>query len=410
MRRGKVYRRCTRCGGDVNAERRAADRPTKHERCDGDRATWAYTVDVARPGAPRKQVTRAGFATKREALAALAELQVEADRHGYSEPSRMTVGEYAARWLPAYMDRVRPGTAAAAEYHMRLHVVPRLGSVPLQALDRQTVKAFYAWLGKEGSVRGGGLSPKTVWNAHLVLHALLADAVQDGLLRTNPATRACKAPEEGEAEAWTPDELRCFLDAAAAHRLFAAFRLMAHGGMRRSELLGLRWRHLDLDAGTVTIINTRVKGMTGPVSSKPKSKRSERTIDLDRETVEILREHRGRYLVERLALGLGTPGPDDLVFVGLDHQPLYPDTLSRAFDRIVARLVEHGVVKRITIHGLRHTHGTLLLLTGVPLHACPGGWDTPTRPSRPGCMRTSCRSRARTRRPSSQRSSTAEFL
>jgi integrase len=122
----------------------------------------------------------------------------------------------------------------------------------------------------------------------------------------------------------------------------------------------------------------------------------------------ILREHRGRSLAERLALGLGTPGPDDLVFVGLDHRPLYPDTLSRAFDRIVARLVGQGLVKRITIHGLRHTHGTLLLLTGVPLHVVSRrlGHANEAFTAR---VYAHCEDAAR-RRPGSPRSWTAELL
>lgn len=170
--------------------------------------------------------------------------------------------------------------------------------------------------------------------------------------------------------------------------LFAFYRTAANTGARRGELVGLRWRHLDLDATTLTVVESRVKAQVGVQSTGVKSARSQRTVDLDLETVRVLREHRAACLAERLALGLGAPSPDDLVFVAEDHRPLHPDVVSQTFDRIVSRLrnhcascgekvtkarcrqckADHGPPLQITLHGLRHTHATLSLAAGVPLH------------------------------------------
>ncbi len=375
MRQGRVFKRCSRSGCGAKVPDKCCPR------CGGDKWSWAYVVDVNPSGAKRKQVRRGGFATKKEALAALQELQVDTHRQGYMEPSRMTVADYVALWLPAYKARVRPGTYAAAESHVRVHIVPHIGDHPLRSLDRGTVKALYGRLGET-------LSRKTVWNVHLTLHAALEDAAADGLIRLNPAAKACHAPEQNSPACWTADELAVFLVAARSHRLFAFYRTAANTGSRRGELVGLRWRHLDLDAATMTVVESRVKAKVGVQSTGVKSARSQRTVDLDAETVRMLREHRGAYLAERLALGLGAPGPDDLVFVAEDHRPLHPDVVSQTFERLVTRLrthcvscgkkvsgghcrqcnADHRPPRHITLHGLRHTHATLSLAAGVPLH------------------------------------------
>lgn len=166
-------------------------------------------------------------------------------------------------------------------------------------------------------------------------------------------------------ETWTRDELVTFLDAAKTVRLAALFVLGAFTGMRRGELVGLRWRDLDLDAGTVTVLRQRVKDDQGVSEVEyGKSDRSRRTVDLDPSTVQALRDHRGRYLDHRAWLGLGKPRLDDLVFVGEDGQPLHPDTVSQTFDRLVKSID----VRRVILHALRHSHATLMLAGGVALH------------------------------------------
>lgn len=382
MRQGSIYKRCAGCRRNVSDDKgTCAGCGRKLGRSSGTGWSWTFVVDVSAPGAPRKQRMRSGFPTRDVALAAMHDLQGEAKDGKVIEPSKLTVGQYLDRWLAGYKGEVKASSWSAAEGHVRTYITPRLGDQLLRALDRQTVKGFYVELRESGAVRprkrddgseDRSLSPKTVHNVHLTLHRALEDAVADEIIRSNPAGSAGrgravhKTPPRASVETWTRDELVAFLDAAKTVRLAALFVLGAFTGMRRGELVGLRWRDLDLDAATVTVLRQRVKGEGGRVAEVEygKSDRSRRTVDLDPSTVAALRDHRGRYLEHRAWLGLGKPGLDDLVFVGEDGQPLHPDTVSQTFDRLVKGID----VRRVTLHALRHSHATLMLAGGVALH------------------------------------------
>lgn len=370
MREGSVYKRCTTCGGNIDAESRDGS-PTKHDRCNGDEWSWAFVVDLAPPGAPRKQRARSGFATKAEALDAMSDLQQSARAGTVVDPSKLTVSDYLAQWLKAYKAEVRAGTWTAAEGHVRNYIKPRIGDYPLQSLTRTVVRGMYAELRESGRVRGeGGLSPKSCHNIHLTLHKALKDAVKDKLIVSNPADGAHKLPTSSrpQIKSWNTDELRTFLFAAASERLFPLLRLAGYTGMRRGELAGLRWREVDLDAGTVTVSRQRVKTGGGVEVGRPKTKRGERTLDIDQETVAVLREHRKGQLAEQLAAEEWEDS--GLVFTAEDGDGagLHPDVISQTFDRIVGGDEDGIDVQRITFHGLRHTHATILLAQGVPLH------------------------------------------
>lgn len=386
MRQGTVRKRCRSCGRSVMPQtcpdcdgrvRSGACSgcglefdPKRCIHCESTSLAWAWQVDVAPKGAPRD--LRAGTAeTKAEALAEMSDVQQEAAAGTLVEPSKLTLGIYLGdQWLPAYKAEVRPGTWAAAEGHVRNYIRPRIGEVPMQSLTRTVIKGMYADLRETGAVRGdGGLSEKTVHNVHLTLHRALEDAVDDRLLSRNPAAagRRGKAlhttPERPQIETWTPQELGRFEAEAATRRLWPLFRLAAYSGMRRGELCGLLWRDLDLDAGTVTVSRQRVKTDDGVGVGRPKTKRGERTFDIDPQTVAVLREWRKHQMEEQL-MARSVWADTGLVFTTETGGGLHPDVVSQAFDRIV----ERTDVPRITLHGLRHTHATILLASGVALH------------------------------------------
>lgn len=298
----------------------------------------------------------------------MSDLQQSARAGTVVDPSKLTVSDYLGQWLKAYKAEVRAGTWTAAEGHVRNYIKPRIGDHPLQSLTRTVVRGMYAELRDNGAIRGKdkGLSEKTVHNVHLTLHRALKDAVKDKLIVSNPADGAHKLPtsQRPQIKSWNTDELRTFLFAAASERLFPLLRLAAYTGMRRGELAGLCWRDVDLDAGTVTVSRQRVKTGDGVEVGRPKTKRGERTLDIDPETVAVLREHRKGQLAEQLAAEEWEDS--GLVFTAEDGDGagLHPDVISQTFDRIVDKLK----VARITFHGLRHTHATILLAQGVPLH------------------------------------------
>ena len=200
------------------------------------------------------------------------------------------------------------------------------------------------------------LAPKSVYEVHLIIRGALGDAVRRGLITRNVALVAhaprLRSIPKVEQQAWTADELQLFLRAAAGHRLFPALWLSAMTGMRRSELLGLRWTDIDVDKATVSINRGLVAIGYELHESRGKTDNSRRSIDLDPTILTVLRGWRALQAAQYDAVGIHDPG---WVFADAEGRPIHPHALSQAFERIARRA---GVpVNRL--HDLRHTHGTL---------------------------------------------------
>jgi len=233
----------------------------------------------------------------------------------------------------------------------------------MRKLTAVHIEAFEADLQKEGYVkgrkRGQSLAPQTVLHAHRTLSQALAHAVKTGVLFKNPAEQV-KPPRlpSREIKILIKPEVATLLRAAEPTWLYLPVLVAVTTGMRRGELLGLRWSDIDLKAAWLTVNQSleRVKGKT--VFKSPKTTTSRRTITLPALTIEALKEHRATQAVERLRLGLGKP---ELVFSHSEGSPMDPDSITKAFDR----LIKAAGVRRITFHGLRHTHISHQLMDGV---------------------------------------------
>ena len=284
---------------------------------------------------------------------------------------KLTLGQYlTTRWLPVQESRLRASTYDSYRRNIDLHVIPALGERLLDRLTAEDIDLFYASLLKEGrkkkspgeKVDAKGLAPKTVHNIHVMLNKALSDAARKGTVVRNVVALAdppsLQARKRNEIKAWDIDQLVTFLGAIAPHRLSPAFFLAAHTGMRRGEVLGLRWRDLDLDANRVAVRQALVSVAYEVSISDVKTGTSRRTIDIDADVVGVLRD----WFKTRTEEREGTePAADDLVFTKDDGSWLHPDTFSQLFDRTVARIK----VPVISLHDLRHTHATLLLKAGV---------------------------------------------
>ncbi len=281
-----------------------------------------------------------------------------------TQPTNTTTTTFATfvntEWLPLMRGRLKPSTWDSYRRNMLLHVLPTLGSQPIADLTARELNALYGMLLEAGRCNGaGGLSVSTVRYIHVIIHGALADAVDLDLIAENPATKA-KPPRatsgaRHEMSVWNADELQRFLASLEHEPLYAAFRLAALTGMRRGEVLGLRWGDLDLDRGQVVIRHTLVSIAYEVVDSTPKTHRP-RMVELDAETASVLRRHRDKVA------GVGSePGPTDLVFTDENGVRLHPDLFTQRFDRLVAR----SGLPRIRLHDLRHTHATLGLAAGV---------------------------------------------
>jgi integrase len=177
-------------------------------------------------------------------------------------------------------------------------------------------------------------------------------------------SEARSAPKKKrEMLTWDEDQLRRFLESASTDRLYPLWQLTAMSGMRRGEVLGLKWPDLDFKAATVTINRQWKRGETGLVLAPPKTDRGRRTTDIDAETISTLREWRRLQLEERIAYA-GSWQDSGFVFTRIDGRPQDVDVVSQRFDKLVVRFD----LPAVRYHDLRHTHATLLLAIGVPPH------------------------------------------
>jgi integrase len=316
---------------------------------------WCFRVDVVVDAATghRHQISRQGFATKRDAVAALNVVLADLDvptLQGNPEGS-VKLRDYLADWL----ERQRPYLRASTLHSYRIavdRIVSRLGTTHLGSLTPIQVQQLQTDLLANGGREGRPLAAKTVANTQVVLHKALADAVRLGLLEYN-VVAAIDPPRvpRPQLSVWDVDQLREFLTVAGAHRLSAAFVLLATTGMRRSEVLGLRWSDIDFDDRSLSIVRTLTVVAGRPVVAAPKTAASRRLVYLDTRTIDVLRAHRDASTISR----------DDYVFRSADGQPINPASFSNTFDRLVAR----SGLPRIRLHDLRHTYATLALRLGT---------------------------------------------
>jgi integrase len=305
--------------------------------------------------------------TRKEAERVLAELVKRHHDGDYRPPEKITLGEYLDRWLQTQEHSLSPSTFASYEGNIRLHILPHIGSIPLQRLAPEDLDELYAMLLTNGRCNKGGgpLSPKTVRHVHAVIHKALADANRKGSVIRNVADLADSPKLSSRArpkmEVWNADELRHFFELIEGHHLYAAFYVKANTGMRRGELLGLTWRTVDFDNARLSITQTVTAPRYKVTVSDVKSAHSLRTIDLDQRTIAVLRTWRRQQLEQQLETGIRT---DDtgFVFAKPNGDPLHPDYFSQVFDRLVAGMD----LPRIRLHDIRHTHATLLFKEGVP--------------------------------------------
>jgi integrase len=324
---------------------------------------WGFRVDAGLHSASgkRRQILRQGFATKRAAEVALAELAGEANRGLVVSRSSMTVGEYLVEWFESARPSLRPTTSRGYEQSI-VRLTTNLGRVRLQALTPMQVQRCYTDLLESGGRDGKPLAPKTVRHAHVVLRKALGDAERMGLVSRNAAA-AARPPsgEHTEMTTWSSEDLRDFLAAAEGHPYEIGFRLLAATGLRRGEVLGLRWRDVDFDLGQIAVAHTITEIGAEVVMGPPKTARSRRNVYLDRRTLAALREHRQRQRAQRLAAGPAWDVDHDWVLTDELGGFVRPQSMSYSW-RV---LMEQIDVPTIRLHDLRHTHATLALKAGV---------------------------------------------
>jgi integrase len=322
-----------------------------YRRADG---RWTAACYVLRPDGSR--VRRAVYGKTRKDVADRLAVLITKTKAGLPlAVESWTLERFAGHWLKDVVGpRLRPSTLSSYRETLRLHVLPTLGRTNLRALTPTHVRTLLA------NKVADGLGARSIQIVHSTLRTMLSEAIREELIERNVAT-VVRPPsvERVEVQPWSTEEASRFLAAAADHRLHALFAVGVALGLRKGELLALRWDDVDLESGVLHVRqNVQRLPEMGLVFGPPKSRR---TIPLPAASAKVLRTHRASQAAE--ALSLGPAWVDSgLVFTSTVGTVIEPRNLNRLFDELIAK----ARVRRIRFHDLRHTCASLLLAQNVP--------------------------------------------
>ncbi|GED72120.1 site-specific integrase [Brevibacillus reuszeri] len=286
----------------------------------------------------------------------MTKIQNELNKGTYVEPSKMMYSSFMADWLKDKQTKVQRRTLETYSGLVNNHILPTLGQIELSKLTPRHIQDLYNDLFETGR-----LSDENIQKVHTIINDSLNKAVSWEMVAKNVAS-VLERPKarKKEMEVWEVDEAHEFLKIAEKDRYYVAFLLALTTGMRQGEILGLRWKDVNLDTGILSITQTLSHdGKEMQVGAKTDS--GNRTVAIDAETVNALRKLAKRSKAERLEAGPGSFQDNGLVISTTVGTPLTPRNLMRTFYRII----EKAGVKKIRFHDLRHTHATMLLKANV---------------------------------------------
>jgi len=260
--------------------------------------TWSTTVDLGvDPATGKRRQKRITGKTRKETERKAAEI-IHLAESGFIDPKNATINDLFDQWIAATAPTLQPATLRRYRDLARLHIRAHVGGVKLARLTPGDVQRLYAQLLER-------LSPTSVRHIHNLLHTALSDAVKWGWITRNVCS-AATPPKRNRSEmtVWSTPEVGRFLAAADGDELEALFRLALTTGIRRGELLGLKWADVDFDAGAIAIRRSLHRGETARlIEAEPKTQAGRRRVTLPPATMESLRRHRTAQLEYRLSVG-----------------------------------------------------------------------------------------------------------
>jgi integrase len=329
------------------------------------KGSWRIAVDMGKDPVTGKR--RQHFETVRGnkgiAQKRMAELMVEVEKGGYVKtPKNLTLADYLRTWVRDYVEvNCAPKTIESYRMLIEKHIIPEIGNIHIVGLEPQHLQAFYA------RKKDAGLGNRTVRYLYSLLAEALGHAVKTGQINRNVA-QATEPPriEHKTVSTLAAKDIEKFLETAKETPHYDLFYLLLHTGLRRGEALAIKWKHVDLGLSSLgvsaylSVVQSMNKVNGKYIIKEPKTSAGKRRVALPASLALVLRQH--REAAEALKLSLGTHLTDeDYVFCNIDGTPLDPSTISHSFRKIIIR----AGLPPMPLHGLRHSHATLLLQAGI---------------------------------------------
>lgn len=336
----------------------------KYTKKDGSIA-YQFNAYVGRNPQTGKNVyrKRQGFKTKKKAQIALAELLKDIEENGFdSRPATFTFKDLYEMWLKQHRMNVKASTIATNRRFVEGHVLPYLGDMKLNDISvvycQQLVNKWY----EQG------------YKQYSYFRKVTAQIMRYGeameILTSNPMSKTIlprKMEDEKKLQFYTKEELEIFFNCLkdfGNYKQFAFFRLLAFTGARKSEILSLQWKDVDLTNNSIAIGKTlALDENTEVIIQTPKTSSSMRSISLDNETVKILTKWRAMQRSDYLRMGYNTSNDDQFVFTNNRNELYYPQVVNDWLKYVIKKYN----LTQITPHHFRHTHASLLLQAGVPV-------------------------------------------
>ncbi|MEH7381789.1 tyrosine-type recombinase/integrase [Bacillus sp. JJ1533] len=315
---------------------------------------WYYAFEVKDSNGKRKTIKKRGFDGKTKARNAEAEARVAWEKGTYIDPSKMLYSEYVTNWLANKQD-VSPETRETNEGHLRNHIIPVLGHIPLQKINVQHLEEFIKKL-NEKSIAAGTV--KKIFN---LVQTSFKSAERKELILKNPFNLLGKEDKpkvtRRKFDYWTTEEVKQFFS-VLEHRQKIMFVLAIYTGMRRGEILGLRWKDIDFNNNQLRITQT-LKPRNRIKEDGGKTENASRSITVSPFVMSELKKH--RPLIAKEKLKAEKYHDNDLVVCQENGKPVSLGNFTKFWNRII----EKTGMRRIKFHDLRHTCASLLLSAGV---------------------------------------------